>query len=201
MYNHLHDKRGGIMNIHLETKRLYLRDWCQNDTELMAEISSSPKVMEHFPKLSTYEDTLALISHIKKHFKKYGFGLYAVERKDTNEFIGFVGLNEVSFSIPSFSHQEEKPIEIGWRLSENHWGKGFAPEAAKEVLKAVFERFNLDLVISFTAKSNKNSIRVMDKISLFNDIKDNFLHPKLSDSSPLKPHVLYKMSKKSYLAQ
>ncbi|MGQ3890218.1 GNAT family N-acetyltransferase [Legionella sp. CNM-1927-20] len=183
------------MNIHLETPRLFLRDWCSSDTDIMAEISSSPKVMEFFPRLSTYDDTLQLINKIKNHFKKYSFGLYAVERKDTNELIGFVGLNEVGFSIPCLSKIKNPVIEIGWRLSDKHWGNGFAPEAASIVLKAAFETYNLDLVVSFTAKINKNSIRVMEKIGLTHDPKDDFLHPKLCDDSILKPHVLYKIVK------
>lgn len=189
-----------MANIYIETERLYLRGWTSSDIEEMAAISASPKVMEFFPQLSTYEDTLALISRIKKHFDEFGFGLYAIERKDSNEFIGFVGLNKIKFSIPSLTELDENIFEIGWRLGEKHWGMGFAPEAASRVLKAAFEDFGLDLVVSFTAKLNKKSIRVMEKIGLFHDTRHDFLHPALSDDSALKPHVLYNMKKIDYEA-
>ncbi len=189
------------MEIQIETNRLYLRNWRKSDIDIMAAISSSPKVMEFFPQLSTYDDTLALISRIKNHFEKHGFGLYAVERKDSNEFIGFVGLNEVSFSIPSLNYLNKNPIEIGWRLGERHWGHGFAAEAANMVLEAAFENFHLDVVVSFTAKLNKRSIRVMEKIGMTHNVQEDFLHPTLADDSPLKPHVLYKMSKEEYLSR
>ena len=184
--------------IHIKTNRLSLRDWLSSDIDLMTEISASKVVMEYFPAISSVDDTIILINKIKDHFIKYGYGLYAVELVDTSEFIGFVGLNRVGFNIPGFDNVEQPIMEIGWRLSDKHWGKGFAPEAAKAVLKAAFEKFKLDEVVSFTAKLNTKSIRVMEKIGLTHNLKDDFLHPKLNDDSNLRPHVLYRLNKSQY---
>ena len=192
---------GFVVTIYFETSRLLLRSWVPEDVEPMAKISASTRVMQFFPNLSTLDETKALIAHIENHFKRYGFGLFAVERKDTCEFIGFVGLNEVGFDIPTLQDEQKPIIEIGWRLSDKHWGFGFAPEAGRMVLKGAFEKFGLEKVVSFTAELNTKSIRVMEKIGLKHLHKYDFAHPNLSNESDLKPHVLYQLSHQQYLNQ
>jgi len=93
------------------------------------------------------------------HDDEHGFSLYAVERKDTHQFIGFIGLFYAGFEA-----HFTPAIEIGWRLSSEHWGQGFAPEGAKAVLDYAFRVLNIPEIVSFTAASNQKSIRVMEKI-------------------------------------
>ena len=114
--------------------------------------------------------------------------MYAIEKKDTNEFIGFTGL-----FVPSFNAHFTPAIEIGWRIDSKHWGQGFAPEAAKKVIEYAFSELNLKEIVSFTSKINLNSIKVMQKIGMTNNPKDNFMHPMLDNSHPLCGHVLYKI--------
>lgn len=189
------------LTIYFETSRLLLRSWVPEDIQPMVEISASTRVMQFFPNISTLDETKSLIADIENHFTQYGFGLFAVERKDTREFIGFVGLNKVRFNIPTLLDEQEPIIEIGWRLSDKHWGHGFAPEAGKRVLKGAFEEFGLKKVVSFTAKLNTKSIRVMEKIGLKHHPEYDFYHPNLSNESDLKPHVLYQLSRQQYLNQ
>ena len=88
--------------------------------------------------------------------------------------------------------------EIGWRLSSNHWGQGFATEGAKAVLDYAFRKLKISEIVSFTAAGNAKSIRVMQKIGLQHNEIDDFDHPKLDDTSPLKRHVLYRLSREKY---
>jgi RimJ/RimL family protein N-acetyltransferase len=179
----------------LSTDRLILRTWKSDDIPLMAAISSDPLVMEHFPYTQDLAATQKLIAHIQDHYEKYGYCLYALEIKNTGEFIGFVGLNHPSFDIPGFIPKSLPIVEIGWRLSSTHWGKGYATEAAKAVLKYAFNELNLKEIISFTVPANIKSRRVMEKIGLHHSETDDFNHPKIDEGSPLKQHVLYRLAR------
>lgn len=180
----------------LSTDRLILRTWKSADVPLMAEISSDPLVMEYFPYTQDFSATELFVHRINEHFEKYGYGLYAIEIKNTGEFIGFVGLNHPSFEIPGFTARGLPIVEIGWRLSSSHWGKGYATEAAKAVLNYAFSELKLEEIISFTVPANLKSRRVMEKIGMQHSEADDFDHPKIEKSSPLKRHVLYRLAAK-----
>ncbi|TAL59794.1 MAG: N-acetyltransferase [Legionella sp.] len=190
-----------MVKIILTTERLILRTWKPSDIPLMTAISSDPIVMEHFPAIQDSAATQALIDHINQHYEQFGYALYAVEIKDTHEFIGFVGLNHPRFTIPNFQPKGLPIVEIGWRLSPNHWGQGYATEAAKAVLHYAFTVLELSEIISFTVKANAKSRRVMEKIGLHHSEADDFDHPKLEDTSLLKGHVLYRLTRDSYLTR
>ena len=178
----------------IETDRLILRTWRDEDLESMLAINQDPKVMEYFPELQDLDTTKNFIDKVNAHFENHGYSLYAAVRKDTNEFIGFIGL-----LMADFESHFTPTTEIGWRLSSNHWGQGFATEGAKAVLDYAFRELKIPEIVSFTAAGNAKSIRVMQKIGLQHNEADDFDHPKLDDTSPLKQHVLYRLIKEDYL--
>ena len=180
-------------NIILKTDRLLLRTWCNDDLIPMYQINQDPLVMEYFPSLCDWEDTKKFVTKINQHHQKNGFSLYAVELKKTGEFIGFVGL-----SIPEFEAHFTPCIEIGYRLSSQHWGKGYATEAAQTVLDYAFNELKLNKIVSFTSILNKKSIRVMEKIGLKKVKEGNFYHPCLPQDHKLSLHVLYTITKNEY---
>jgi RimJ/RimL family protein N-acetyltransferase len=177
----------------LETKRLILRTWQQSDLEPMTKINLDPKVMEYFPSTFKKQETIAFINKINSHYDKHGFTLYAVEIKETQQFIGFVGLLNTNFDA-----HFTPATEIGWRLGSEFWGKGYATEAAKAVLDYAINELNIDEVVSFTSAINKASIRVMEKIGLHYNPKDNFDSPNVKNHSKLVKHVLYRLKKEDY---
>lgn len=181
------------MNI-IETDRLILRTWQEEDIDSMAAIDQDPKVCEFLPGIGNREATEAGIRKIMQHYEQHGFCLYAVELKSTHEFIGWTGLN-----IPSFEAHFTPAVEIGWRLNSHFWNEGYATEAAKAVLHYAFTVLNLAEVVSFTALNNKASRRVMEKIGLHHDSHDDFEHPRLEKTNHLCRHVLYRISKLDYL--
>lgn len=165
----------------------------------MALINQDPKVMAHFPDVGNREQTRAHVKKIQNHQDKYGYSLYAVELKATAEMIGFVGLlhrTKKEFDVPFMP-----ATEIGWRLSSQHWNQGYASEAAAAVLQYAFTTLGLDEVVSFTVPANQASRRVMEKIGLHHCEKDDFNHPALAKDSPLRQHVLYRLTKCEYLSQ
>ncbi|HAT8341961.1 TPA: GNAT family N-acetyltransferase [Legionella pneumophila] len=179
----------------LETERLFLRTFQENDVESLIAISQDQKVMQFFPAIPTREETIAFIDRIIAHQEEKNFSLYAAEFKNTDEMIGFVGLFTATFQA-----HFTPAIEIGWRLSSKHWNKGYATEAAKAVLDYAFRKLNLDEVVSFTSVLNKPSIRVMQKIGLHTNLEDNFDNPKVPSGSPLIDHVLYRLKRSEYLS-
>lgn len=187
-----------IPKIILSTDRLILRTWNVSDIPLMTAISSDPLVMEHFPSTQDLATTQRLIDHINQQYEKFGYAVYAVETKDTHEFIGFVGLSHPPFEIPNFQPKGLPIVEIGWRLSSQHWGRGYATEAAKAVLHYAFTKLNLGEIISFTVVANVNSRRVMEKIGLHHSENDDFDHPKIEENNPLRRHVLYRLTQNEY---
>ena len=175
-------------NFVIETKRLRLRRWKDTDIEPFTRINTDPRVMEYFPSTFDAVQTEQIIRKQEDSFETRGFGLWACELKESNTFIGFTGL-----SSPSFESSFTPCIEIGWRLAFEHWGKGYAPEAAKAVLHFAFDQLRLKEVLSWTAVNNLQSRRVMEKIGMQQDLTGDFEHPNIPAGHKLRPHVLYRI--------
>ena len=180
--------------LELESARLVLRQWRDGDLQDFARMCADPQVMRYFPAKLSHLESAALIGRIRGHFAEYGFGLWALQRKDTGEFIGLTGLLNVSFEA-DFA----PAVEIGWRLAREHWGFGYASEAAWTALGCGFERLGLEQIVSFTAVSNQPSQKVMQAIGMHSDPAENFEHPKLASGHPLRPHVLYRINRQQWL--
>lgn len=171
----------------LTTARLRLRPWRAADREPFAALNADPVVMEHFPSRLDREQSDALADRIATGLDERGWGLWALEVPGVTPFAGFVGL-----SVPGFEAAFTPAVEVGWRLARPWWGRGYAPEAAREAVRFGLDELGLDEVVSFTAVSNARSRRVMEKIGLTHDPADDFDHPNLPDGHPLQRHVLYR---------
>lgn len=174
--------------IFIETQRLILRQWKESDYAPYIQLNQDREVMEFFPSVKTEEESLANIEKISNQISSAGYGLFAVERKDNHQFIGFTG-----FSHPSFESYFTPCVEIGWRLSKDNWGQGFATEAAEACLKFGFSKLRFNNIFSFTSVHNTRSERVMIKAGM---AKHGFFdHPLIQDGHILKSHVVYKISR------
>jgi RimJ/RimL family protein N-acetyltransferase len=140
----------------LDTSRLMLRPWTDQDLAPFAVMNADERVMEFLPKVLTESESDALAARIGEHFERHGFGLWALEIPGVTNFAGFVGL-----SIPKFQAHFTPCVEVGWRLAHEHWGKGYATEAAKAAVDFGFTDLNLDQIVSFTVPVNVRSRRVM----------------------------------------
>lgn len=150
--------------------------------------------MQYFPSILSREQTMDLVTKIETGFEKHGFGLWAAELKTTGEMIGFIGL-----SVPTFEAPFTPCVEIGWRLAKAHWGRGLAPEGAKRALDYAFREKGLAEILSWTSKINFPSRRVMEKIGMVYDPRDDFEHPLRPMAPRLRPHVLYRIKKENFL--
>lgn len=178
-----------VMQIYIETPRLILRDWKEEDIPAFAHMNADPHVMEFFLNPLTAEETFAFYQRIQKEFQTSGFGLYAVERKEDHAFMGYTGLHQITFDV-DFA----PGIEIGWRLGHEYWGHGYAPEAASACLEYARRHLDIKELFSFTSLPNQRSERVMQKIGM-ERVKE-FDHPLIHDEHPLCRHVLYHINLK-----
>lgn len=171
----------------IQTHRLRLRRWRTADLKPFASLNADMEVMQYMPSILTERETAEMIARMEHHFEEHGFGLWAIEHA-TGQFIGFSGLK-----VPSFDGHFTPTVELGWRLAREHWGNGYATEAARGAMRFGFETADLDEIVSFTVPNNTRSIGVMERLGMVRDPDDDFDHPNEPDDSPLRTHVLYRM--------
>ena len=170
------------------TDRLLLRDITEADADWLFDLDSDPEVMRYFPSTLTREQSDAMVAHLEAAFERNGYGLWAVEVRGGPSFIGFVGLNPVSFDA-AFT----PAVEIGWRLARAQWRRGYATEAAQRALDVAFGDARLDEVVSFTTTANEPSRAVMVRLGMVHDPAEDFDHPRVPEG-PLRRHVLYRLT-------
>ena len=179
---------------HLETERLLLRRWREQDRDGFAALNADPQVMEHFPGTLARERSDLMFDTINAALHANGFGIWALEERRSGALIGFAGLASVSFLAPF-----TPAVEVGWRLVPGAWGHGFATEAAGAALDFGFETVELAEVVSFTTTTNRRSIAVMERLGMTHDATDDFNHPQIASGHPLRRHVLYRISAEGWL--
>tara|TARA_R110000868_G_scaffold384403_1_gene651863 strand:+ start:195 stop:770 length:576 start_codon:yes stop_codon:yes gene_type:complete len=176
----------------IETERLYLRQWQASDFAPFAEMNANPKVMAYFPKLLTTSMSNTIAKKCQSLIDDNGWGFWAVSLKETDAFIGMVGLNNANADMP-FS----PAVEIAWRLDNDYWGLGYATEAARASLDFAFVELEIEEVVAFTAVINKRSQLVMERLGMTNT-QENFYHPMINPNHRLAEHVLYKMTRQQW---
>lgn len=170
------------------TDRLVLRQWREEDREPFAAMNADPEVMQHLPAMLDRQASDAMLDRLHDSIEEQGWGLWAVECRDTGALLGFTGL-----AVPRHPLRFLPCVEVGWRLARPAWGHGFATEAAREALRVAFDELGLQEVVSFTTVTNVRSRAVMERLGMRRDPAEDFDHPALPVGSPLRPHVLYRV--------
>jgi RimJ/RimL family protein N-acetyltransferase len=174
----------------LATSRLKLRQWRDADLAPFAALNADPEVMRYFPATMTQAQSDEFAGYVYDTIERQGWGLWAVEVSDGAPFIGFVGLNRVSFDA-----HFTPAVEVGWRLARPFWGNGYATEAGEAALTFGFEELHLEEILSFTSPLNEPSIAVMRRLGRRKDAGGVFYPPWGLVGSPLRRHVLYRLAK------
>jgi ribosomal-protein-alanine N-acetyltransferase len=174
----------------LETGRLILRGWRAEDRAPFAALNADPDVMRFFPAPLTRSQSDALADEIDAQFQEHGWGPWAVERRETPGFVGFVGLMPVRDAMPF-----APSVQIAWRLAREAWGQGFAGEAARAGLAFGFEHLQCDEIVSYTSPLNTRSIAVMERLGMKRDEAGDFDHPRVPEGHALRAHVLYRLTR------
>lgn len=170
------------MKIFLETERLILREFTEADAELLFELDSDPEVTR-FTKLGDRAGTPTEYKVIKneflpkllRYYEQYqGFGFWATIEKSSNEFIGWFHFRPGLDSYMGARLYEEGDIEIGYRLQRKAWGKGYATEGGKALIRKGFLELGVERVVASALLENKASIQVMEKVGL--KFEKNFVY-------------------------
>ncbi|MEM9278445.1 MAG: GNAT family N-acetyltransferase [Pseudomonadota bacterium] len=187
-----------MADFHLETERLIIRNWCEEDRGLFYVINSDDRVMEFFPFRRDRAASDHMMDRVRTGIQEKGYGFTAIALRETNEAIGFCGLADVT-AEDDFTEEE---IEIGWRLASQYWGKGYVTEAAERLLKFGFETLDLDEIVSFAVHNNHRSLAVMQRIGMIRDPERDFDHSVVPDTHPeLKHHHVYTITREAYLSR
>jgi len=186
----------GVSTFALETEQLLLRRWREEDKVPFAAMNADPAVMEFFPALLTRAESDALVDRFDAEMVERGFCPWAVELRESGTFIGFIGPHGAPESV-SFA----PAVEVGWRLARPFWGRGFATEGAGEAVRYGFDVVDLEEIVSFTSVVNLRSRRVMERLGMSRSPDEDFEHPHVPEGDPLRPHVLYRLTRDDWRAR
>ncbi len=174
----------------IETPRLALRHWRDDDLEEFHRLNSDERVMRFFASRRTRDQCLELFALIRQGLAEHGLGFGAIVDKRTDKAFGFAGLSRVTFEA-SFT----PAVEIGWWLMPDRWGKGLATEAANALLAHGFADCGLDEIVAYAVHGNHASTAVMRRIGMSAFPEHDFDHPRVPDTHPhLKPHAFYRIT-------
>lgn len=180
----------------MRTQNLVLRRWREGDRGAFAEMNADREVMLYLGQPLGSAESDALMDWFEAEFDQFGFGLWALESAETEEFIGFTGL-----SVPRFDAPFMPAVEVAWRLNRRHWGHGYATEAATRALAFGFETVGLEEIVAFASRLNLRSQAVMRRIGMRQDASDDFERAGKEISDPLRPHVLWRIRASQWHAQ
>jgi RimJ/RimL family protein N-acetyltransferase len=147
--------------MNLETERLILRPWQDEDRAPMAAMCADPEVMWDYPQVSSRAESDARIARYHEAYVRLGYGRLPVLSRSDGSFLGYCGI------MPVFpGHPMEPGVEIGWRLIRAAWGHGYATESARACLDHGFAQIGLAEVLSYTRHDNIRSENVMKRLGL-----------------------------------
>lgn len=171
-----------------QTERLRLRTWDEGDERPFFERMNTPAVMRWLGGLQTAEEWSAACGRLKRYELDYRFTFWLVERRKDGEILGFCGLKRANAPGGEAIAGE---IEIGWRLREDVWGKGFAKEAAIASLDLAFNRFSATQVVAVTAAGNEPSQGLMKRLGMSRREQFDFVDRRFAPESEVNPQVVF----------
>lgn len=171
------------MPIIIETERLILKQFCEDDAKYLFELNNDPDVTKYTGDVA-YTSLDEVYEFLKGYdqYEKYGQGRLNVFNKQTGEYIGWCGLKFL---------EDSDQVDLGYRLLKRHWGKGYATEASIACLDYGFNTLNLQKIVGTAMKENIASINVFKKLGL------KYSH---DDDCGKHPGVVYVITKEEWKA-
>jgi RimJ/RimL family protein N-acetyltransferase len=172
-----------MAEIVIETARLSLREWDDEDELRFYEIMNRAEVMRHLGGVQLPAEWRAAYQRVRGFSRDFGHTFWIVEDRASREILGFCGLKRVN--APGAGELTGKH-EIGWRLRPEAWGKGIAKEAAIATLDLAFDRFEAPHVVALTVPQNRPSWGLMKRLGMVRredlDFHDERFGPELNPS-------------------
>lgn len=188
------------MAFRLETDRLILRDWCKEDIAPFLTHTNTPAVMRWLGGPMGDAETAGLFERFDACRVSHGHCFWLVERKADGghlggEILGFCGLKRAD--LPGGPQGD---FEIGWRLREDAWGKGYALEAAQASLDAAFGHFAAPHVVSLTVEGNRPSWGLMERLGMERRKDLDFFLPAQGRFTEDESIIVYRMTQAAWRA-
>ncbi len=174
----------------LTTLRLILRHWREDDLVPYVAMTSDTEGMKHLGGIKTQSEALATVEKYKSHFAEHGYGFWVIEVPGMTQFAGICGLKHGDIDIPAIPAPW---IETGWQLVHEHWGHGYATEAAQAALNHGMREHHIPEIIALTAADNKRSRRVMERLHMTHDSRADFDYPTMAADDPARRRLVYKI--------
>jgi RimJ/RimL family protein N-acetyltransferase len=143
----------------LNTARLRLEPYQDGHLSGLLAMNSDPVVMRFIGGTDTEDDVRAQITRVRERWAKLGYSWWAFISQETEQLVG-------AGCIQNIEWKEANPIEVGWRLRPEHWGKGFATEAGQAMLRFAFEHLKVPEVYGVADPENHASLRVMQRLGM-----------------------------------
>lgn len=150
----------------LETERLYLREMNPEDAEFFYLLNLDPEVVRYTgdEPVASVADAIRFLEKYDQ-YTRYGFGRWAVIRKEDDEFLGWCGLK--------YSPELDE-VDVGFRFFKKYWNRGYATESARACVEWGMDQLEVDEIVGRAMKENTASIRVLEKIGLTYDSDFDF---------------------------
>ncbi len=149
-----------MIRTQLETPRLRLRLFTPDDLQVMFELNSDPEIIryaEATPTKTLEEARQRLEEGPLADYKKYGYGRFAVELKESGQVIGFCGIKYLpEIDLP----------EVGYRYLKEYWGRGIGTEAARVCVDFARDDLEIDKLVALIVPENTGSIRIAEKLGM-----------------------------------
>ena len=181
----------------LETDRLQLRAWSEEDVDVVFDMYSRWEVQRFIglvPRVMVDRGEAEAAIARWNSLEDPVCGVWAVQRRGDGHPLGTLLLKPIPASSDRTPLPPSGDIEIGWHFHPGAWGRGYATEAARAVLDFGFQQLGLNEVVSFTVPANRRSTSVMERIGMTRSPDDDFEHPQLPPGHPLRHHVLYRIT-------
>lgn len=184
-----------MAGFHHETARLVLRNWHDADWVEFFRVTNTPAVMRWLGGLLDEAGMAATRSRVEDCALRNGFCFWALERKEDGALLGFCGLKRAN--APGSTVIDK--MEVGWRLREDAWGKGYAKEAAIAAIDAGFDRFHADEIVALTVIDNEASRGLMKRLGMRR--REELDYPDQRYDHPWRDTIVYSIDREAWEKQ
>lgn len=174
----------------IETERLILRRWEDRDRAPLNAMCRDPRVMAHIGPLQDMAETDAAIARQNGFLDRLGYCFWAIERQADGAMLGFCGIKPGAEGTPI-----QGEVEIGWRLAFDHWGHGYAREAAQASLDWGWNNTPAANIAAITVPGNVRSWGLMERLGMIRAVDGDFVDPAAPADSPIKHAITYSISR------
>ncbi len=143
----------------LNTPRLRLEPYQESHFDGLLAMNSDPVVTRFLQRTNTADEVREQIAKVQERWARLGYSWWAFIDRGTGQLAG-------AGCIQNLEGNEANPIEVGWRLRPEHWGKGFATEAGHAMLRFAFHHLDVPEVYAVADPGNQASVRVMQRLGM-----------------------------------